>query len=173
MVEDDNEIVWFLPRSRNTDFGVVTVYTGIAIIIMSLLSTVFYWDGFQAVLYLLVMIPIGIAFILYGSVLVVRSDAHGDRLVPQQDSTTGESPHGYYGRGANRGNAYEYSPMYPDSTFKSPYDAYTDHTYTYPPKPTGRPEPGRCVECGGKLFLGRANCPHCGTPVSHLDLNDG
>jgi hypothetical protein len=27
------------------------------------------------------------------------------------------------------------------------------------------PEPGRCPQCGGTLFIGRPNCPHCGTPV--------
>lgn len=28
-----------------------------------------------------------------------------------------------------------------------------------------RPEPGRCRVCGGTLFLGRPNCPHCSSPV--------
>ena len=42
------------------------------------------------------------------------------------------------------------------------------HTNPYPAPsiraPT-RPEPGTCANCGGKLFLGRENCPHCGTVV--------
>ena len=27
------------------------------------------------------------------------------------------------------------------------------------------PEPGRCRVCGGILFIGRPNCPHCSAPV--------
>ena len=43
--------------------------------------------------------------------------------------------------------------------------AYTNPYPPPPPRPPMRPEPGTCTHCGGKLFLGRENCPHCGAKV--------
>ncbi len=115
------------------------------------------------------------AVILYGSVLVVRYDDHWNRLIPRQEDANDGGPPGYSVRQPDQGNVYQFSPMQPDPLATPPgiQPIYSSPpTYGYPPIPTGRPEPGHCVECGGKLFLGRESCPNCGTPVSHLDLTD-
>ncbi len=44
-------------------------------------------------------------------------------------------------------------------------NTYTNPYQPPPPRPPMRPEPATCAGCGGKLFLGRENCPHCGAPV--------
>ena len=175
MVEEENEKGWSFPVGRNALSGAALVYEGIGIIIVGLLYIVLDWNEPGSMLFvMLILIPLfGIALILYGSGLVVRYDDHGNPRIPGQEDATGESPPAYYVREPERDVVYKFSPMQPDPASTSPYQTYPAPTYSYPPIPTGRPEPGRCVECGGKLFLGRANCPNCGTPVSHLDLNDG
>ena len=176
MVKDESEkgvLISSIPEGRNALRGANLVYGGIGFIIYGLVFKGAFWDDSNSTLFMITCFLIGIAFILYGSVLVVRYDDHGNQLIPGQEDAMGESPPAYYAREPDRSDVYRFSPMQPDPVSTPPYQTYAAPTYSYPPIPTGRPEPGRCVECGGKLFLGRANCPNCGTPVSHLDLNDG
>lgn len=172
MVEEDNEKGWYIPPGRNALYGASLVFGGIGCIIYGLVIKAANWDDPGTTVFMILIILPGIAFILYGSFLVVRYDDHGNRRIPGQDDAATGSPPGYYVREPERDDVYEFSPMYPDPVSTSPYAVYDDPSYSYPPIPTGRPEPGRCVECGGRLFLGRGSCPNCGTPVSHLDLND-
>ncbi len=175
MVEEDNEKGWSFPVGRNALYGASLVFGGIGFIIYGLVTKAAYWDDSGSTLFMISIFLLGIAFILYGSVLVVRYDDHGNRRVPGQEDATGEDPPGYSVREPDQGNVHRFIPVHPDP-LATPLGQQPIHssppTYGYPPVPTGRPEPGRCVECGGKLFLGRENCPHCGTPISHLDLND-
>ena len=173
MVEDENKNGWVFPHGRNALTGASLVYEGIGIIVVGLFIKVVFWEESGSTLIMSMIILFGIALILYGSVLVVRYDDHGNPRIPGQEDATGESPPAYYVREPDREVVYKFSPMQPDPVSTPPYQTYPTPAYSYPPIPTGRPEPGRCVECGGKLFLGRENCPHCGTAVSHLDLNDG
>jgi hypothetical protein len=46
-------------------------------------------------------------------------------------------------------------------------NTYTNPYQGPPIRPSMRPEPGKCAHCGGKLFLGRENCPHCGVQATH------
>ena len=176
MVKDESEkgvLISSIPEGQNALRGANLVYGGIGFIIYGLVFKGAFWDDSNSTLFMITCFLIGIALILYGSVLVVRYDDHGNPRIPGQEDATGETPPAYYVGEPDRGIAYEYSPMHTYPVPTAPYQTYPAPTYSYPPISTGRPEPGRCVECGGKLFLGRENCPHCGTPVSHLDLNDG
>jgi len=172
MVEEDNEKGWPLPPGKNALNGAHIVFGGIGIFFYGLFHKVAYWDDPSSTVFMISFFLIAFAVILYGSVLVVRYDDHGNPRIPGQEDATGESPPGYYVREPDRSNTYEDGPMHHYPAMAEPIQTYPEPLYTYPPIPTGRPEPGRCVECAGKLFLGRENCPHCGTPVSHFDLND-
>ncbi len=173
MVEEDNEKGWSIPLGRNALSGANLVYEGIGVIAFGLFFKLVTLGESGSTLLMSAIILFGIALILYGSVLVVRYDDHGSQRIPGQEDAIGESPPASYAREPDRSDVYRFSPMQPDPASTPPHQTYIAPAYSYPPIPTGRPEPGRCVECGGKLFLGRANCPNCGTPISHLDLNDG
>jgi hypothetical protein len=173
MVEEDSKKWWHNPLGLNAMSGVARVYQGIAVFIFGLVFIVIFRDDSDAVMLFGLAILSGIVLILYGSLLVVRYDDDGNRRIPGKDDATVEDPPASYVRGSDQSNVYRFSPMQPDPVPTPAYPTYPSPTYSYPPIATGRPEPGRCAECGGKLFLSRENCPHCGTPVSHLDLNDG
>ncbi len=61
-----------------------------------------------------------------------------------------------------------YSIVEPIDTRPPPYQAnqpYVVPDRTHPPQGYTPPLPGRCRYCGGQLYQGRPNCPHCGEMV--------
>ncbi len=166
MVEDENKNGWVFPRGRNALRGASLVYEGIAIIFMGLVIKAVHWGEWGTTLIMSVMVLIGIGAILYGSVLVVRYDDYGNRLGTKGDTGPSESPPGHTVRTPDQGTAYEHTPVQPDPR-AAPLgqQAVSSSPYTYPPRTYSRDEPGKCPECGGTLFIGRSNCPHCGEMV--------
>ncbi len=148
------------------------VYEGIAIIFMGLVIKGMYWEEWGTTLIMSMMVLFGIAWILSGSVLVVRYDDHGNRRHPGQEETTVESPQSHYVREAGQGTPDENDPMHPGPrayplaplTVSSSPDAPPPRTYS-------KEVPGKCAECGGTLFIGRTNCPHCSAPVPSRRLD--
>ena len=171
MYEGDDDNALYppdIPSILDADFGSYLILASIAGIFAAVL--LFGLSVWALVIGMLMAAPI-----VFGVALILREDVEDDRTVQQDPvghrvSSDGHQAHVVQDVAGDQ--TCTFSPMYPDPMSTSPYDVYNDPSYTYPPIPTGRPEPGRCVECDGKLFLGRENCPHCGTPVSHLDLND-
>jgi len=166
---DDDNAVYSpdIPPILDADFGSYLILASIAGIFMAVIM-------FGLSMWALMMGILMVALIIFGIALILRGDDE-DSII-QQDQMgvriSSRGPETYSGQDVAGDQMYTSSPMYPDTMLSSPYDVYNDPSYAYPSRSTARPEPGRCAECGGKLFLGRENCPHCATPVSHLDLND-
>lgn len=159
MVEDDDEILWWIPIGRNANFGVLLVYSGIAGIVWVLLV-------FGFTMWALVSAMVMIGLILVGVYVVVMYDEHGRPIVQARRDHYVESPPGYHVRQTSGDRTDYISPMVRDpgatprgvrSNTDGPVPPPTD-----PPKPLGRPGPGTCPQCGGGLFIGRDHCPHCG-----------
>ena len=167
MKMDDGGTFWVRPRDRNALSGASNVYEGIGIIFMGLVLMLLSWGEYGSWIIVTGFVLFGVCLVLYGSFLVVRYDDDGNRRNPPPEVAAKESPPGYYVRESHQGKVQEYTPMEPDPrATPRGQPAVLDMPRTYPPHVYSKEEPGKCVECGGTLFIGRTNCPHCGTPVS-------
>jgi hypothetical protein len=167
MVKGDDTRALMTARGPNALKGASMVYEGIAMIFMALVIKWITQGERGSTLIMTFFIIAGIVAILWGSMWVVRYDDFGNRLGTKGDTGPPESPPGHYVRTPDQGTVEEYTPMQPDpQATPLGQQSISSSPYTYPPRTYSRDEPGKCPECGGTLFLGRTNCPHCSAPVN-------
>jgi hypothetical protein len=172
MAEADDGRTELIPRGRNALSGAAAVYEGLAIAFMGLVLKALAWDQEGSTLIMGIMVLAGIGLVLYGSVLVVRYDDDGNLRHPREAEATPGTPPGYYVRESAEGTAAEYAPTVPDpGATPRGGPPSPGPTFTYPPPSGPRDEPGKCPDCGGRLFAGRPNCPHCGGPVRSVAMD--